>query len=144
MLILEALVTVVFVVVLIAASVASADTTRTEQRLRRLERGDPATAEAVRRAQAVTDYARGSFFGLDAVAMMCTPSRRSLHVGGDLEEPEPEVAPPAVRSAPVAVASDAATRTPSDRRDVASASARLSRRAVRTAPATTRRRAGIR
>jgi hypothetical protein len=143
MLILEALVTVVFVVVLIAASVASADTTRTEQRLRRLERGDPATAEAVRRAQAVTDYARGSFFGLDAVAMMCTPSRRSLHVGGDLEEPEPEVAPPVVRSAPVAVASDAATRTPpSDRRDVASA--RLSRRAVRTAPATTRRRAGIR
>ena len=141
MLILEALVTVVFVVVLIAASVASADTTRTEQRLRRLERGDPATAEAVRRAQAVTDYARGSFFGLDAVAMMCTPSRRSLHVGGDLEEPEPEVAPPVVRSAPVA--SDAATRTPpSDRRDVASA--RLSRRAVRTAPATTRRRAGIR
>jgi len=141
MLILEALVTVVFVVVLIAASVASADTTRTEQRLRRLERGDPATAEAVRRAQAVTDYARGSFFGLDAVAMMCTPSRRSLHVGGDLEEPELEVAPPVVRSAPVA--SDAATRTPpSDRRDVASA--RLSRRAVRTAPATTRRRAGIR
>lgn len=151
MLTIEALATAVFVLVLIGASIASADTTRSEQRLRRLERGDPAAAEAVRRAQAVADYARGGFFGLDAVALMCTPTRRSLHVGGDLEELEPVIRPrsdveataAAVRPSRDERPADAAARARStDRRDAASA--RLSRRAVRTARATRRRPAGIR
>jgi hypothetical protein len=151
MLTIEALVTAVFVMVLIGASIATADTARSEQRLRRLERGDPATADAVRRAQAIADYARGGFFGLDAVALICTPSRRSLHVGGDLEELEPssETRPDVATTAPVVRAlhaeppSDAAAPVGSgDRRDAASA--RLSRRAVRTARATRRRPEGIR
>ena len=149
MLTIEALATAVFVMVLIGASIASADTTRSEQRLRRLERGDPAAAEAVRRAQAVADYARGGFFGLDAVALMCTPSRRSLHVGGDLEELEPRIQTNSdvAATAPVGASRDerpvdAARAGSTDRRDAASA--RLSRRAVRTARATRRRPAGIR
>ncbi len=151
MLTVEALVTAVFVMVLIGASIASADTARSEQRLRRLERGDPAAADAVRRARAAADYARGGFFGLDAIALLCTPSRRSIHVGGDLEElePQPEARPrvattsPEVRAHGEARPSDAAAPVGSDdRRDAASA--RLSRRGVRTARATTRRPAGIR
>lgn len=148
---IEALLTAVFAMVLIGASIASADTARSEQRMRRLERDDPAAAEAVRRARAVADSARGGFFGLDAVAFLCTPSRRSLHVGGDLEavgsDPAPrfEVAIAAIVAPHVHDErhSDAPALVPSsDRRDAASA--RLSRRAVRTGRATRRRPAGIR
>lgn len=81
---------VAFIVAFIAVSAATADVTGIERRLRRLDRGDPATAEAVRRAQAVTDLARGGFFGLESIAIVCTPSRRTLHMSGDYDsEPEP-------------------------------------------------------
>lgn len=49
-----------------------------EQRAGLLERRDPATAEALRRAQSITDFASGSVFGDEGFySSVCTPSRRS-------------------------------------------------------------------
>ncbi len=92
---LDVLTLVGFLVAFIAVSAATSDLTGIERRLRRLDRGDPATAEAVRRAQAVSDLARGGYFGLESIAIVCTPSRRSLHLSGDDEYVEPMSAPPA-------------------------------------------------
>lgn len=83
MLTLDVLTVIGFLAAFIAVSAATADVTGIEKRLRRLDRGDPATAEAVRRAQAVTDLARGGYFGLESIAIICTPSRRSLYLSGD-------------------------------------------------------------
>ena len=92
---LDVLTLVGFLVAFIAVSAATSDLTGIERRLRHLDRGDPATAEAVRRAQAVSDLARGGYFGLESIAIVCTPSRRSLHLSGDDEFVEPMSAPPA-------------------------------------------------
>ena len=92
---LDVLTLVGFLVAFIAVSAATSDVSGIERRLRRLDRGDPATAEAVRRAQAVSDLARGGYFGLESIAIVCTPTRRSLHLSGDDEYAEPVEAPPA-------------------------------------------------
>ena len=92
---LDVLTLVGFLVAFIAVSAATADVTGIERRLGRLERGDPATAEAVRRAQAMSDLARGGYFGLESIAIVCTPSRRNLHLSGDDEYVAALSAPPA-------------------------------------------------
>ncbi|GAA1819986.1 hypothetical protein [Agromyces neolithicus] len=147
MLTLDVLTVIGFVAAFIGVSAATADVTGIEKRLRSLDRGDPATADAVRRAQAVTDLARGGFFGLESMAIVCTPSRRNLHLSGDEEYVEPVNARPVPT---VAVAS-----TPQGRHVVARGARpprRLARgirrllttRAARTARATSRPPAGIR
>ncbi len=141
MLTLDVLTVIGFIVAFIAVSAATADATGIEKRLRRLERGDPATAEAVRRAQAVTDLSRGGFFGLESIAIVCTPSRRNLHLSGDDEYLEPMPAPP-VMPAAVATAPPVrhlVSRRVRPRRRLARGIRRLlATRAVRTAQATSR------
>ncbi|MFE6967444.1 hypothetical protein ACFVAJ_20365 [Agromyces sp. NPDC057679] len=89
-----------FIVTFIAVSIATADTAGLEQRLRR--RGSVAeSAQAMRHAQDVMDFARGGYLGV-----VCTPSRRALHLSGDLdvETPTPPEPPRAdVVAAVVAV-----------------------------------------
>jgi hypothetical protein len=149
---LDVLTLVGFLVAFIAVSAATSDVSGIERRLRRLDRGDPATAEAVRRAQAVSDLARGGYFGLESIAIVCTPTRRSLHLSGDDEYAEPVEAPPAQ---PEAVTAKPLVSSPQGhhlvarrarpRRRLARGIRRLlTTRAVRTARATSRPRAGSR
>ncbi|GAA1791753.1 hypothetical protein [Agromyces lapidis] len=87
-----------FIATFIAVSVATADTAGLEQRLRR--RGSVAeSAQAMRHAQDVMDFARGGYLGV-----VCTPSRRSLHLSGDLDaDAVPSVAPSPAAEAVAAV-----------------------------------------
>lgn len=48
-----------------------------EQRAGLLERRDPGTAAALRRAQSVTDFASVGIYGNEGFSAVCTPSRRS-------------------------------------------------------------------
>ena len=149
---LDVLPLVGFLVAFIAVSAATSDVSGIERRLRRLDRGDPATAEAVRRAQTVSDLARGGYFGLESIAIVCTPSRRSLHLSGDDEYVEPMSAPPArpeaVSAKPLATAPQGhhlVARRSRPRRRLARGIRRLlTTRAVRTARATSRPRADSR
>lgn len=150
---LDILTLVGFLVAFIAVSAATSDVAGIERRLRHLDRGDPATAEAVRRAQAVTDLARGGYFGLESIAIVCTPSRRSLYLSGDDLYVEPMSAPPAKPEAvtttqPVVTAPQGVhlvARRARPRRRLARGIRRLlTTRAARTARATSRPRAGIR
>ncbi len=86
MLTLDVLATIGILVTFIALTVATADAAGIEQRARRLEHGDPDTAAALRRAQLMTDYARGGFFGIDTMGIVCTPSRRSMYDFSDMPE----------------------------------------------------------
>ncbi|MCD2442686.1 hypothetical protein LQ757_10420 [Agromyces sp. SYSU K20354] len=146
MLTLDVLTVIGFVAAFIGVSAATADVTGIEKRLRRLDRGDPATAEAVRRAQAVTDLARGGFFGLESIVIVCTPSRRNLHLSGD-DEVETVTAPP-VRPAAIASTPQGrhlVARRARPRRRLARGIRRLlATRAGRTARATSRPPAGSR
>ncbi|GAA1764219.1 hypothetical protein [Agromyces humatus] len=144
MLTLDVLTVIGFIVAFIGVSAATADVTGIEKRLRHLDRGDPATAEAVRRAQAVTDLARGGFFGLETIAIICTPSRRSLHLSGDEEVVEPVTVLPEQPAAVAAVAAApqgrhlVARRARPRRRLVRGIRRLLTTRAERTALATSR------
>jgi len=109
---LDVLTLIGFLVAFIAVSAATADVTGIERRLGRLERGDPATAEAVRRAQAMSDLARGGYFGLESIAIVCTPSRRNLHLSGDDEYIAALSAPPARPEAVATQPEIVATRPP--------------------------------
>lgn len=142
-----------FVVTFIVVSVATADTAGLEQRLRR--RGSVAeSAQAMRHAQDVMDFARGGYLGV-----VCTPSRRTLHLGGDLDvDASPPPAPQPVAAAaevaelrPVPTVRHLAPRRRPVRRRLARGirSLRGPARAVsppeaRRAPATTRPPAGSR
>ena len=53
-----------------------------EQRAGLLERRDPGTAAALRRAQSISDFASGGVFGDEGFGAVCTPSRRSGHRHG--------------------------------------------------------------
>lgn len=83
-----------FIVTFIAVSIATADTAGIEQRLRR--RGSVAeSAQAMRHAQDTMDFARGGYLGV-----VCTPSRRALHLSGDLDsEAVPSTTGPSVAEA---------------------------------------------
>lgn len=73
------LATVAFVGLLVGTSVLAAGGLGLEQRAGLLERRDPGTAAALRRAQSVTDFASGGVFGNEGFSAVCTPSRRSWH-----------------------------------------------------------------
>jgi hypothetical protein len=67
-----------FVGLLVGTSMLSGRGLGLEQRAGLLERRDPATAEALRRAQSITDFSSGSVFGDEGFySAVCTPSRRS-------------------------------------------------------------------
>lgn len=72
------LTTVGFVGFLVGTSMLAGRGLGLEQRAGLLERRDPATAEALRRAQSITDFSSGSVFGDEGFySAVCTPSRRS-------------------------------------------------------------------
>jgi hypothetical protein len=71
------LATVAFVGLLVGSSILAASGFGLEQRAGLLERRDPGTAAALRRAQSVTDFASAGFFGTEGFSVVCTPSRRS-------------------------------------------------------------------
>lgn len=116
---------IAFIATFIVVSVATADTAGLEQRLRR--RGSVAeSAAAMRHAQDVMDFARGGYLGV-----VCTPSRRSLHLSGDLDaDASPSVAPPPARAEVVAEAAVRPRPAPSARH-LAPRRRRVRRRLVR-------------
>jgi hypothetical protein len=71
------LATVAFVGLLVGTSMLAGRGFGLEQRAGLLERRDPGTAAALRRAQSVTDFASAGFFGTEGFSVVCTPSRRS-------------------------------------------------------------------
>ncbi|WP_448810591.1 hypothetical protein [Agromyces bauzanensis] len=73
------LATIAFVGLLVGTSVLASGGLGLEQRAGLLERRDPATAAALRRAQSITDFASGGVFGDEGFSTVCTPSRRSWH-----------------------------------------------------------------
>ena len=134
---LAGLATLAFAGVFIGCSVLASGGLSLERRAQMLERRDPASAEALRRAQALHDVGYIGFFGDDSFFAVCTPSRRSaldmaMIRGADADlrvEPAEEAPPPAAPTVTaLADGSHLAVR----------------RRAARRARATSRRRAGIR
>jgi len=74
---LAGLATVAFAGVFIGCSVLASGGLSLERRAQMLERRDPASADALRRAQALHDVGYIGFFGDDSFFAVCTPSRRS-------------------------------------------------------------------
>ena len=68
-----------FVGLFVGTSVLAGRGLGLEQRAGLLERRDPATAAALRRAQSITDFASGGVFGDEGFGAVCTPSRTSWH-----------------------------------------------------------------
>ncbi|WP_395242641.1 hypothetical protein ACGGZK_10650 [Agromyces sp. MMS24-K17] len=105
--------TLAFAGVLVGTTLLASDGLALDRRAGRLERRDPATAEALRRAQAVTDFSRGGVFGDEAYGVVCSPTRRAwfdvARSGAD-DEPQPVAsAPTAARPVVLAGAPDLAT-----------------------------------
>jgi hypothetical protein len=96
------LATVAFVGLLVGTSMLAGSGFGLEKRASLLERRDPGTAAALRRAQFISDFPGGGVFGDEAFSAVCTPSRRSWHDGArvraadsDLRvEPSEEALPP--------------------------------------------------
>ncbi|MFF2387370.1 hypothetical protein [Agromyces sp. NPDC058104] len=119
---------IAFIATFIVVSVATADTAGLEQRLRR--RGSVAeSAAAMRHAQDVMDFARGGYLGV-----VCTPSRRSLHLGGDLDtDARSSIAPPpaALAEAEAVAVADVPSRSGPSARHLAPRRRRVRRRLAR-------------
>ena len=131
MLPMDALLGAGFILFVVGLAVATSERFGLDTRAGLLERRDPATANAMRRAQAVLEL-RGGGYGDECVGAVCTPSRRSwtdgARVRGADTDPRVEVAEeqlPPMPATVVALAS--ATHVPGVRRP-----------APRRAPATTR------
>ncbi|WP_188741504.1 hypothetical protein [Agromyces bauzanensis] len=75
------LATVAFVGLIVGTSVLTARGIGLEQRAGLLERRDPGTAAALRRAQFMSDFPSGGVFGDEGFSAVCTPSRRTWHDG---------------------------------------------------------------
>ncbi|WP_173924456.1 hypothetical protein [Agromyces sp. Marseille-P2726] len=111
-----------FVGLLIGTSVLAGAGLSLEQRAGILERRDPGTASALRRAQSISDFSYGGMFG-EGLSAVCTPSRRTWHelarVRGsdsDLRVEPPEEALPPMPSTVVALArSEHVPQTPRTR-----------------------------
>ena len=73
------LATVAFAGVFVGTSALAGRGFGLEQRAGLLERRDPGTAEALRRAQSFTDYSSSTVFGGEGFSAVCSPSRRSWH-----------------------------------------------------------------
>ncbi|PWC02993.1 hypothetical protein [Agromyces badenianii] len=71
------LATVGFVGFLVGTSMLAGRGLGLEQRAGLIERRDPGTAAALRRAQSITDYASVGVFGHEGFSAVCTPTRRS-------------------------------------------------------------------
>jgi hypothetical protein len=104
------LATVAFAGLFVGTSMLAARGFGLEQRAGLLERRDPGTAEALRRAQSVTDFAAGGVFGNEGFSSICTPSRRTWHDGArvrgadsDLRVEVPEEALPPMPATVVAL-----------------------------------------
>ncbi|QEO15533.1 hypothetical protein FLP10_14650 [Agromyces intestinalis] len=61
----------------VGTTLLASDGLALDRRARHLERRDPGTAAALRRAQAVSDFSRGGVFGDEAFGSVCSPSRRA-------------------------------------------------------------------
>ncbi|MFE6254552.1 hypothetical protein [Agromyces sp. NPDC057865] len=74
----NAFATIAFVGVLVGCTLAGSTSFGLQQRAGLLERRDPSMAEALRRADAMSDLAPcGGFAGIETMSPVCTPSRRS-------------------------------------------------------------------
>ncbi|NUT58151.1 MAG: hypothetical protein HOQ00_04805 [Agromyces sp.] len=73
------LATLAFAGVFVGSSMLAGRGLGLEQRAGLLERRDPGTAEALRRAQSFTDYSSSTVFGGEGFSAVCSPSRRSWH-----------------------------------------------------------------
>lgn len=73
------LATVAFAGVFVGTSALAGRGFGLEQRAGLLERRDPGTAEALRRAQSFTDYSNSAMFGGEGFSAVCSPTRRSWH-----------------------------------------------------------------
>ncbi|MBM7505332.1 hypothetical protein ACFPER_17740 [Agromyces aurantiacus] len=121
--------TIAFVGVMVGCTLAGSSSLGLQQRAGLLERRDPALADALRRADAMSEFSRGGGFGgYEQMSPVCTPSRRSWMDGArvraadsDLRVQPPEEALPPMPATVVAlargrhVAEAARTRHPSAR-----------------------------
>ena len=105
------LATVAFAGVFVGTSMLAGRGFGLEQRAGLLERRDPSTAEALRRAQSFTDYSSSTVFGSEGFSAVCSPSRRSWHdmarvraTDSDLRVEVPEEALPPMPATVVALA----------------------------------------
>ena len=69
--------TVAFAGVFVGSSLLAGSGFGLEKRASLLERRDPGTAAALRRAQFMSDFPVGGMFGDEGFSAICTPSRRS-------------------------------------------------------------------
>jgi hypothetical protein len=102
--------TVAFVGLFIGSSMLAGGGFGLEKRASLLERRDPGTAAALRRAQYMSDFPGGGVFGDEAFSSVCTPSRRTWHDGArvratdsDLRVEVPEEALPPMPATVVAL-----------------------------------------
>jgi hypothetical protein len=104
------LATVAFVGLLVGSSMLAGSGFGLEKRASLLERRDPGTAAALRRALYMSDFPGGGVFGDEAFSSVCTPSRRTWHDGArvratdsDLRVEVPEEALPPMPATVVAL-----------------------------------------
>lgn len=105
------LATVAFVGLFVGTSMLASSGFGLEKRASLLERRDPSTAAALRRAQFMSDFPSGGVFGDEGFFVACTPSRRSWYEGArvratdsDLRVEVPEEALPPMPATVVALA----------------------------------------
>jgi hypothetical protein len=109
---IAAVATIAFVGVMVGCTLAGSASLGLQQRAGLLERRDPSLAEALRRADSMSDLARGGFAsGVEPFSAVCTPSRRSWMDGArvrsadsDLRVEPPEEALPPMPATVVALA----------------------------------------
>jgi hypothetical protein len=99
-----------FIGLLVGTSVLAGAGFGLEQRAGVLERRDPGTASALRRAGTVTDFSFAGMFG-EGMSAVCTPSRRTWHdmarvraSDSDLRVEPPEEALPPMPATVIALA----------------------------------------
>ncbi len=105
------LATLAFAGVFVGSSMLAGRGLGLDQRAGLLERRDPGTAEALRRAQSFTDYSSSTVFGGEGFSAVCSPSRRSWHdmarvraTDSDLRVEVPEESLPPMPATVVALA----------------------------------------
>lgn len=137
---LAGVLTVAFGAVFVGCTLLSSGGLSLERRAAMLERRDPGSAEALRRAQALHDLGYVGLLGDEVFPVVCTPNRRSAldmarvrASDSDLRVEPPEEALPPMPPTVVALAGQSHV-----------AAAPTTPRAARRARATSRRRAGIR
>jgi hypothetical protein len=107
-----AIATVAFVGVMVGCTLAGSGSLGLQQRAGLVERRNPQLAEALRRAESLSDFARGGFgSGVEPFSAVCTPSRSSWMDGArirsadsDLRVEPPEEALPPMPATVVALA----------------------------------------